>query len=88
MTPAERAREALSRCHDCDGWDADKLQKRVAVAIARAMIVAAQKERKLCEKACANVFGGKSHKVSENSERYRIQDETVDLCVKAIRNRK
>ena len=38
-----------------------------------------------CAEIAANVFGGRSHKVSENADTYRIQDHAIDRCVAAIR---
>lgn len=35
--------------------------------------------------AASMVFGGPSHKVSENTDTYRIQDHAVERCVAAIR---
>ena len=35
--------------------------------------------------AAEMVFGGKSHKVSENSDTYAIQDHAVEQCAAAIR---
>lgn len=46
MTPEERAKAALSRCHDCDGWDADKLQSYFTKAIRGAVL----HEREECAK--------------------------------------
>lgn len=34
------------------------------------------------------VFGGSSHKVSENSDVYRIQDHVVERCAAAVRSLK
>ena len=38
-----------------------------------------------CAEIAEQVFGGKSHKVSENSDTYAIQDHAVAQCAAAIR---
>lgn len=41
-----------------------------------------------CAKACADVYGGNAHTyASENADTYRIQDQTIASCVKAILSR-
>lgn len=38
-----------------------------------------------CAKVCEDVYGGRAHTyASENAETYRIQDQTIASCAKAI----
>ena len=51
------------------------------------LATARAQERERCAKVCERVYGGVSIKfASENSDTYRVQDQTIASCAKAIRN--
>lgn len=91
MTPEERAKFLSEMLEEHgDFYFPDSLLNIVSdqfeFAMKEAYHLGMKEGMRMAAEICKDIYGGPSHKVSENSDVYRIQDQTIASCVKAIRN--